>query len=204
VTVDARRSPGGLWLPAPGRVCHWLLPFPLQSAGFLITLVMPLLLLVILNIITPGSAGTVPGRWVTRSSSPLRNCSVRCFSPAAQGSDGRSRASQHSEHITTWSASFNAKSNQPGKPTITAGRRALIWPIHHAASAPAIMSVHSTITSGSLDIYADQCATRNARLWRRVGCLLQGASLARERVEGRWARGGRCCPGASAAAAVTG
>jgi hypothetical protein len=124
VTVDARRSPGGLWLPAPGRVCHWLLPFPLQSAGFLITLVMPLLLLVILNIITPGSAGTVPGRWVTRSSSPLRNCSVRCFSPAAQGSDGRSRASQHSEHITTWSASFNAKSNQPGKPTITAGTRA--------------------------------------------------------------------------------
>jgi hypothetical protein len=34
-------------------------------------------------------------------------------------------------------------------PRITAGRRAVIWPIHHVASVPAIMGIHETIASVS-------------------------------------------------------
>jgi hypothetical protein len=32
-------------------------------------------------------------------------------------------------------------------PSISAGLRALIWPIHHVTSVPAIMGIHGTIAS---------------------------------------------------------
>jgi ABC-type multidrug transport system permease subunit len=59
VTADARRSRPAVLLAA-GQVRYQLLLLLRSPMGFFITLVIPLLLLVSLNVITPGSAGALP------------------------------------------------------------------------------------------------------------------------------------------------
>lgn len=53
-------------------------------------------------------------------------------------------------------------------PTISAGRRALFWPIHQVTSVPANMAIHGTIASvpGYL---CGQASSRNARTCRGAG-----------------------------------
>jgi ABC-2 type transport system permease protein len=60
MTADARRSRPSVLL-ALSQVRYQLLLLLRSPLGFFITLVIPLLLLVSLNVITPGSAGTLPG-----------------------------------------------------------------------------------------------------------------------------------------------
>jgi hypothetical protein len=75
--------------PRSAKACYGC--FARNPPGFFITLVMPLLLLVILSIITPGSAGTAPGGAGLRAVPPSSRVVVT-ISRANQGRDGRPRA----------------------------------------------------------------------------------------------------------------
>lgn len=59
MSADVRRSRPG-WLLVPGQVRYQLLLLVRSPLGFFLTLIIPLLLLVSLNVITPGDTASVP------------------------------------------------------------------------------------------------------------------------------------------------
>jgi hypothetical protein len=67
--------------------------------------------------------------------------------PFSQAPTAAERHARAAGHVTTKSEPTAPRSAPGTQQRLTAGRRALIWPIHRVASVPAIIGIHGTIAS---------------------------------------------------------